>query len=69
MKLNMCGYEVEIKAKREWENRFSKEQTLYLLNHISLALQNAGELHNCQSDIDEGIEIYEFIKNTGFYEN
>lgn len=37
MKLNMCGYEVEIKAKREWENRFSKEQTLYLLNHISLA--------------------------------
>ena len=44
MKLELNGYEVEIKAKRKLvKDRFNKEDTMNFLNELSLLLGNTNE--------------------------
>lgn len=76
MKLTIDKFEVEIKAKGLFEDRFNKKDTIALLNKISILASNAADyygntkydaLQEEANDISE--EIYNFLKSIGAYNN
>ena len=76
MKLQIGNYEVEVKAKsiiKEKKN-YNKEDTMYFLNSISVALDYAKEctkskgydgMANSYKEASDG--IYEILDELGFY--
>lgn len=76
MKLNFAGYEVEIKAKREYHSRANKDDVMNLLNSISIWALEAAE-HNRSRGANASAEhcdqvseeIYEALKAAGCYKN
>lgn len=75
MTLNIDGYTVEIKAKSQFNKRYNKEDTINLLNYISMMAGNSAELKIRENkpvwaNRDEQIanEIYMFLKLSGAYD-
>ena len=74
MKVNICGYDVNISAKHEWQNKGTKVTTLEFLNHLSIILDEASENYK-NSGYDKVAEttekyadsLYEFCKDNGLY--
>lgn len=73
MKLTFNGYEVEIKAKANYHSRANKQDTMNLLNSISIWVMEAGKLDENKdiSHIYERIsnEIYKQLDANGCYDN
>ena len=78
MKLNVMGYEIEIKGKYEFEKQYSMRVTGYFLNEISLALNDAGNWiqTNGESEYSHAVaenyfkasrDIYNYLREEGFY--
>lgn len=76
MKLTIDKFEVEIKAKGVFGDRYNKKDTVALLNKISLLASKAADyysetkfdaLQGEANDISE--EIYNFLDSTGAYNN
>lgn len=45
MKVKICGYEVEVKAKGWDSNRFNRQDTMSFLCHLCVELINARDLY------------------------
>lgn len=77
MKIQFDGYEVEIKAKYTWQNKANQEVTMALLNTISILYREAAEHRKEQLGsrtaadyyIKPADEIYEVLKDAGYYNN
>lgn len=76
MKLTIDKFEVEIKAKGVFGDRYNKKDTIALLNKISLLASKAADyysdtkfdaLQEEANDISE--EIYNFLESIGAYNN
>lgn len=71
MKLTIAGYEVEIKAKREGKDRYTKADTEGFLNHLSLLLRHS-EIHDTYLEREANEvsdKIYDTLDNLGVYDN
>lgn len=76
MKLTIDKFEVEIKAKGIFGDRYNKKDTIALLNKISLLASRAAEYYKgtkfeaLQDEAENiGEEIYNFIESIGAYNN
>ena len=76
MRLTIDKFEVEIKAKGVYGDRFNKKDTIALLNKISLLAVRAadyysGTKYEALQDEAESIsaEIYNFLDSIGAYNN
>ena len=76
MTLTIDGYTVEIKAKSEFNKRYNREDTISILNYISMMAANSAELKmrdnkTAWASRDEQIanEIYSFLRIIGAYDN
>lgn len=76
MKLTIDKFEVEIKAKGVFGDRFNKKDTIALLNKISLLASRAADYYTetkfdaLQSEAENiGEEIYSFLDSIGAYNN
>lgn len=76
MKLKIMGYDVSIKCKKWYEYEgYTEKTTMHFLNELSIILKESGEW-NKEHGYDDlgdiyfkyGHEIYELLKNKGFYE-
>lgn len=74
MKLNVMGYEIEIKGKMDFEKKNSKKSTGYFLNDLSIALGEAGNWNQFNgSDVvakkyfKASKDIYNYLLEEGFY--
>ena len=70
MKLTIAGYEVEIKAKREGTDRYTKADTEGFLNRLSILLAHS-ETHDTYMERDAkeaSHKIYETLDNLGVYD-
>lgn len=79
MRLIVGSYEIEIKAKKVWHNKFNKADTMALLNSVSLHLSDLAKLMRKYdntiyaddiADIrdNESKEIYAFLDGKGCYD-
>ena len=69
MKLRIAGYDVEIKAKADFENRFNKGDTEAFLNHLSLLLGNHEDDSYLGSEAKKASnEIYDTLDELGVYD-
>ena len=70
MKLTIAGYEVEIKAKREDKDRYSKTDTEEFLNHLSLLLAHSETLDKyMEKEANEvSYKIYDTLDKLGVYD-
>lgn len=76
MKLNINGYEVEIKAKRRFDDRANKQATMFLLNSMAVWSSEAAKQMKSKgcnalaAEYDEAsTEIYNVLKAAGLYKN
>lgn len=73
MKITMNGYEVEIKARASYNSKANKQDTMDLLNSISIWVMEAANDPTNKSikNYLEGVsnEIYEQLKAAGAYKN
>lgn len=74
MKININGYDVEIKAKKYTE-RFNKVDTLTLLNYLSILIDESAELDMergfnkvAEFKHEDSLAIYELCKEQGLYD-
>ena len=70
MKLTIAGYEVEIKAKKDYKDRFNKADTEAFLNHLSLLLAHS-ETHDTYMEREAkevSYKIYDTLDNIGVYD-
>lgn len=82
MKVMIDGYEVEIKAKSEFSNRFNKEDTLSLLNTINIWQYSEAEISEnkyketgkeCHKRVSElrykkCAKLHDFLASFGIYD-
>lgn len=75
MKINICGYDVEISAKLDFKARSSKQDTLAFLNYLSLIFDDASAFQGAQNGnpyAEESKQIsrdlFEFCKDHGLYD-
>lgn len=76
MKLTIDKFEVEIKAKGFFGDRYNKKDTIALLNKISLLASRAADYYS-ETKFDAlqdeakniGDEIYNFLESIGAYNN
>lgn len=70
MKLTIAGYEVEIKAKREGKDRYTKSDTEAFLNYLSLLLGHSETLDKyMEREANKAsFEIYDFLDELGVYD-
>lgn len=75
MTIKIDSYEVEIKAKGRYSNRFNKNDTMDFLNFLSMAFSNARNYHESQGyeslaelDNECSDNIYNFLDSLGFYD-
>lgn len=76
MKLNFAGYEVEIKARDNYNDRANKRDTMTLLNSICIWAKEAAEYNRsigapASADFcdEAGKEIYDALNAAGLYKN
>lgn len=70
MKLTIAGYEVEIKAKKDYNDRFNKADTEDFLNHLSLLLRHSETLDTyMEREANEvSYKIYDVLDELGAYD-
>lgn len=75
MKLTIGEYEVEIKAKNTWHERFNQEDTFNFLNELSIAFSEAGKWNQIQGydSFTKNFEtkdkdIYKFLSDKCIYD-
>ena len=70
MKLTIAGYEVEIKAKRDGKDRYTKTDTEAFLNHLSLLLGHSETLDKfMETEANKAsFEIYDALDELGVYD-
>ena len=76
MKLNIDGFEVEIKAKMTGNDRANKTDTMYFLNKISIWASEAAKHERTEGFITlaesyetAGEIIYDTLEAAGFYKD
>ena len=76
MKLTINNYEIEIKAKSSYSNRFNKNDTLNLLNILAIAFFNShqrneleGYTASANRDYENSNNIHDFLDSNGFYDD
>ncbi len=69
MKINFDGFEVEIKAKGLYGNRFNKRDTMSVLNTISIMAFESSKVNGMKSWDKIGKEIYNVLRENNCYNN
>lgn len=76
MKLTIDNYEIEIKAKSSYSNRFNKNDTLDLLNILAIAFSNSRQRNEIKGytalanrDDENYNNIHDFLDSNGFFDD
>ena len=75
IKLENTSYEIEIKVKRSYKDRATKEDTLHFLNLLAILANDSAELNEmkfhepCEYRRALGEELYEICKKHGLYKD
>lgn len=76
MKLTIDNYEIEIKAKSRYSNRFNKNDTLDLLNILAIAFSNSRQRNELEGyealakrDNKNFYNINDFLDSNGFFDD
>ena len=76
MKLSIGDYEVDIKAKHNWEEKFNKDTTLAFLNELCITYlesadyrRNLGLTATSKDFLEKEKEIFRFCEKKGYYKN
>lgn len=76
MRVQLGGFEVEVKAKLIAEEKFSKQQTLYFINELACAFSEAAKSYresDCPALARRADEIsdnaHDFCAVNGLYDN
>ena len=76
MKITIGNYEVDIKAKKEYNSKMNQKDVEFLLNELCIVYNEAGTFNACQGY--QGIakdyhqksnEIYKQLQDVGAYNN